>query len=206
MQHPSWDVEQSEDRYGLGFSVQLVGQRQLVGHGGGFPGQSSRTLIDPVDQLVIVVLSNTSAPDGLAAPLATQIVRIIDFALDKARQDETPPKWRLDRYTGRFANIGGVADVAAFGNSLVGLSPEADNPVQFVSDLEVIDEDRLRISKAGGYGSPGELVRYERDEEGKTVRVIIGGVSSYAEDVFRERYAEQPHWHTPPHTGNPSGS
>jgi CubicO group peptidase (beta-lactamase class C family) len=55
MQHPAWNVEHSEDRYGLGFSVQVVGERQLVGHGGGFPGQSTRTLIDPVDQLVVVV-------------------------------------------------------------------------------------------------------------------------------------------------------
>jgi hypothetical protein len=155
-------------------------------------------LIDPVDQLVVVVLSNTSAPDGLAAPLAAQIVRIIDFAQEKARQNRPAPKWSLDRYTGRFANIGGVADVAAFGNQLVGLSPEEDNPVRFVTELEVIDENRLRITKTGGYGAPGEVVQYERDEEGKTVRVIIAGVSSYPEEVFRERYAKQLHWDRSP--------
>jgi CubicO group peptidase (beta-lactamase class C family) len=194
MQHPSWTVEQSEDRYGLGFSVQQIGQRQLVGHGGGFPGQSTRTLIDPVDQLVVVVLSNTSAQDGLATPVAAQIVRIIDFAQERAREQRTPPQWTLGAYTGRFANIGGVADVAAFGNCLVGLSPEQDNPVQLVAELEVIDENTLRIAKDGGYGFPGELVRYERDGQGKTTRVIVGGVSSYPEDIFRERYAEQPRW------------
>jgi CubicO group peptidase (beta-lactamase class C family) len=198
MQHPSWNVEQSEDRYGLGFSVQQIGERQLVGHGGGFPGQSTRTLIDPVDQLVVVVLSNTNGPDGLAAPLAAQIIRIIDFAQEKAARDGTASKYQLDRYTGRFANIGGVADLAAFGNSVVGLSPEEDNPVRFVSELEIVDGDTLRITKSGGYGSPGELVQYERDEAGKTLRITIGGVSSYPEDIFRQRYAEQPHWHAMP--------
>jgi D-alanyl-D-alanine carboxypeptidase len=197
MQHPAWEVEQSDDRYGLGFTVQKIGEREMVGHGGGFPGQSTRTLIDPNDQLVVVVLSNTSAPEGLAAPLATEIVRIIDFAQDRSHRNGTPPQRPLDTYTGRFANIGGVGDIAAFGNSLVALAPEADDPVHFVTDLEVIGQDTLRIARTGGYGSQGELVRYERDAQGKVERVIIGGVSAYPEDLFRQRYAAQPRWHAP---------
>jgi hypothetical protein len=30
------------------------------------------------------------------------------------------------------------------------------------------------------------------------LRITIGGVSSYPEDVFRQRYAEQPHWQAMP--------
>ena len=198
MQHPSWEVEQSEDRYGLGFSVQHIGERRLVGHGGGFPGQSSRTLIDPADQLVVVVLSNTSAPDGLAAPIATQIISIIDFAQDRARRGDATSSGSLDRYVGRFAHIGGAVDVVAFGGSLVALWPEAESPVRVAAELEVIERDRLRVAKTGGYGSAGELVRYERDQDGKITRMIVGGVSMYPEAVFRERYAERPHWRTIP--------
>ena len=200
MQHPSWEVEQSEDRYGLGFSVQHIGERRLVGHGGGFPGQSSRTLIDPADQLVVVVLSNTSAPDGLAAPIATQIISVIDFAQDRARRGNATSNGNLERYVGRFASIGGVVDVVAFGSSLVTLWPEADSPVRFATELEVIEGDRLRVAKTGGYGSAGELVRYERDQDGTVTRLIVGGVSMYLEAAFRERYAERPHWHTIPAT------
>ena len=200
MQHPSWEVEQSEDRYGLGFSVQQIGERRLVGHGGGFPGQSSRTLIDPADQLVVVVLSNTSAPDGLAAPIATQIISIIDFAQDRARRGDATSNGSLDRYVGRFASIGGVVDVVAFGSSLVALWPEADSPVRIATELEVIEGDRLRVAKTGGYGSAGELVRYERDRDGTVTRLIVGGVSMYPEVVFRERYAERPRWRTIPAT------
>jgi CubicO group peptidase (beta-lactamase class C family) len=198
MQHASWDVEQSEDQYGLGFTVQQIGERRLVGHGGGFPGQSTRTLVDPADQLVVVVLSNTSAPDGLAAPIAAQIISIIDFAQDRARRGGASLNGNFDRYIGRFANIGGVVDVVAFGNSLVALSPEADSPVRFVAELEVVDGDRLRIAKVGGYGSAGEFVQYEREEDGKVARIIVGGVSMYPEAAFRERYAEQPHWDISP--------
>ena len=197
MQHPYWSAEQSDDRYGLGLGVQKIGNRELVGHGGGFPGQSTRTLIDPVDRLVIVVLSNTSAPEGLAAPLASEIVRIIDFSLDKARAatHATGVSSDLQRYTGRFANTGGVVDVAGFGNSLFLLSPEADDPVQYVTELESVDADTFRIKSAGGYASPGELVRYQWDANGRVIRLIVAGITFFPEDIFRQRYADQPHWH-----------
>src|SRR5437764_14525434 len=35
------------------------------------------------------------------------------------------------------------------------------------------DGDTLRITKTGGYGSAGELVHYQRDEAGKTLRINI---------------------------------
>jgi CubicO group peptidase (beta-lactamase class C family) len=194
MQHPAWSIEHSEDRYGLGLGVERIGKRQLVGHGGGFPGQSTRTLIDPVDQLVVVVLGNTSATDGLAAPLATQVVRTIDFAQARAREAGAPSD--LERFTGRFANVGGVIDVVRFGTSLFALSPEMENPLATPTELEVSGEDRLRIGKTGGYGAAAESVRYERDAHGAIERVVAGGVTHYPEERFRQRYADGPHWHS----------
>lgn len=189
MQHPAWKVEHSEDSYGLGLSVQQIGGRQLVGHGGGFPGQSTRTLIDPVDQLAVVLFSNTSASEGLAAPLAAEIVRIIDFARDKANARVSAAPIPLATFSGRFANTSGVFDITAFGQSLFALNPENDSPVRFATELEVIDANTLHAAKTGGYGSPGELVRYERDATGRILRVRVGGVSSFPEDLFRQRYA-----------------
>jgi CubicO group peptidase (beta-lactamase class C family) len=193
MQHPAWTVEQAEERYGLGVIADRIGDRETVGHTGGFPGQSTRTLFDPVDQLAVVVLSNTSGEDGQAGPLAAQIVRIIDFAQGQAGGSSA----ELARYTGRFANVGGALDLVAFGGKLFGLSPASDNPTKFVAELEVVDADRLRIAKDGGFAHPGEFVRYERDAAGNTQRVIAGGVSMYPEAIFRERYATETHWRPP---------
>ncbi len=36
MQHAAWTVEQSEERYGLGFIAERIGERETVGHSGGF--------------------------------------------------------------------------------------------------------------------------------------------------------------------------
>jgi len=163
-----------------------MGARKMVGHGGGFPGQSTRTVFDPEDQLVVVVFSNTNASDGLAAPLAETVVKIIDFAMSCA--SEVPSAVPLEGFTGRFANRWGTTDIVAFGASLKVLSPEADNPVDRVTDLEVVDENTLRITRTNGYASPGEPVTYEREPSGQITRVRIAGSSSYPVDIFRERY------------------
>jgi CubicO group peptidase (beta-lactamase class C family) len=196
MQHAGWTVEHSEERYGLGFIAERIGERDTVGHSGGFPGQSTRTLFDPVDQLVVVVLSNTSADDGRAGPLAAQVVRFIDFAQHYPGGSSA----ELERYTGRFANVGGAIDVVAFGNKLFGFAPDSDNPSKFAWEFEVVDADRLRITKCSGFGHPGESVLYERNTTGNTQRMIAGGVTMYPETIFRERYATGPHWRPPDFT------
>jgi CubicO group peptidase (beta-lactamase class C family) len=47
MHRGEWDVEGTEDRYGLGLGIETIGERRLVGHSGGFPGYITRTLLDP---------------------------------------------------------------------------------------------------------------------------------------------------------------
>jgi CubicO group peptidase (beta-lactamase class C family) len=196
MHHPSWTVEQTEELYGLGFIDERIGERETVGHSGGFPGQSTRTLFDPLDRLVVVVLSNTTAPDGRAGPLGTEIIRLIDFA----QRFPGGSSADLARYTGRFANVGGAIDIVSFGGKLFGLAPESESPSKFPWELEVIDADRLRITKCSGFASPGESIRYERDAAGSTARVIVGGVSMYPEAIFRQRYASETHWLPPAFT------
>ena len=191
MQHAAWTVEQSEERYGLGFIAERIGTRETVGHSGGFPGQLTRTLFDPLDQLVVVVLSNTSAEEGRAGPLAAQVLRFIDFA-QRYPGGSSPD---LARYTGRFANVGGAIDIVAFGGKLFGLSPEsADDPSKVAWEFEIVDADRLRIAKCSGFAHPGEFIQYERDAAGNIQRIIGGGVSMYPETIFRQRYATEPHW------------
>ena len=50
----------------------------------------------------------------------------------------------LARYAGRFANVGGVLDIVAFGDRLFGLAPESDNPSKFAREFEIFDPDHLR--------------------------------------------------------------
>jgi len=179
MQHALWPVAQQADgRYGLGISVVKVGERDLGGHGGGYPGHSTRTLFDATTGLVASVLTN--AIDGPADALVRTMVRLVDLAGGPADASEHgPAPDGAERFCGRFADLWGVSDVALLGGRLYLLDPTADDPVEGMSRLEVVDADTLRLVDAPGTGSYRETMGFERDGDRVTVVRGPGGVSSW---------------------------
>jgi CubicO group peptidase (beta-lactamase class C family) len=177
MQHEAWKVEGPQTRhYALGFNVAEVGGRRLIGHGGGFPGFITYTCIDPVDQLVVSVLTN--AIDGPAEALATGVVELINRANKTATTpapEELPADVDLSRFTGRFFSLWGAIDIVKLGDELVALTPDLLPPTLDVIELEVVDDRTLRIAKAAGYSSPGERVAFEFDEGGRISQVQFAG-------------------------------
>jgi D-alanyl-D-alanine carboxypeptidase len=204
MQRPVWTGQNPDaprDGYGYGTTVQHYDGHRMVGHSGGYPGHITRTMWDPEEGLAISVLTN--AVDGPAEELAAGILKI----LDKAR--ESSPKLKLSSglvnsaamtppeapdteidpaiFTGRFAALWGVTDVFLLGGKLLASSPVLPSPVVQPYELEVIDENTLRIMSGSPYGSVGELFRYERDADGKVVSVFMGGMKSWPIEDYRAR-------------------
>ena len=176
MQRGEWEIEETGDRYGLGFDIQKIGKRRMIGHGGGFPGHITRTLVDPVDGLTVVVLTN--AIDGPARELVQGIVKLVDLALGNSKEPSgEEPAAELASFTGRFAEIWGVTDVVDLGGRLRLVRPNQPDPTVAMGKLEVVDADTLRIAEIVGFASPGERVRYDR-RDGRVVRVAFGGMSA----------------------------
>lgn len=177
-----WDVESPEDRYGLGFGIQVIGERRLIGHSGGFPGHITRTLVDPRDGLTVVALTN--AIDGPARELVAGVVKLVDAALAASKEPrEAAPD--LASYTGRFGAIWGVTDIVDLGGRLRLVAPNQPDPTVAMAKLDVVDADTLKIAEAPGLASPGERVRFVRSDGG-IVKVVIGGMAA----VPIERHAE----------------
>jgi CubicO group peptidase (beta-lactamase class C family) len=189
MQQPYWKIEQTTMHYGLGFAVVDAGGRRLIGHGGGFPGFSTMTLIDPKDRLAVVVLTNEIG--DAASSLAMVVVRILDYALTQppAVYDASPSL--NERFAGRFASLQFVADIAAFGETLVALSPDLDDPMQSLLSLAVEDPNTLRITAANGLIGRGETIEYARDAGGRVEKVVIMGQSAYPLDTYRVKFADR---------------
>lgn len=185
MQRVHWKVDQAPISYGLGFDVTSVGERQLVGHGGGFPGFITNTKIDPADQLVFVALTN--AADGPAPELTAGMAGIVNRAME-AGPAPAPAETggvELDRFAGRYWSLGSVTDVVRFGGQLLGLSPEQPNPVDPVTELTAEGPDELRISKTPGFASPGERVRFAFDGDGRVERVQWAAATLYPWETFQ---------------------
>jgi CubicO group peptidase (beta-lactamase class C family) len=176
-------------RYGLGFERRTIGDRDLVGHSGGYPGHITRTWIDPTDALVLSVLTN--AVDGPADALMTGIVQLIDLALDAARQldsDEKSADADLARFTGRFANMWGVVDIVDLGGKLASISSRSPEPKSAHQFLDV-DGDDVRTESVPGFGATGEAVVFERDDDGAITAVTMGGMTMWPIDTYRRALA-----------------
>ncbi|MBN1093417.1 beta-lactamase family protein [Blastococcus sp. TML/M2B] len=164
-------------RYGLGVDLSTVGERALVGHSGGWPGQITLTLADPTAGLVVSVLTN--AIDGPAQELAHGLVALVDAALTPRAEVPPPPADAPppSAFTGRFTGLWGVLDVAELGGRLVLLRPTLADPLHGMEEAQVVDDGTLRLAAQPGFGAAGELVRLERDGSGTVTAVRLGGVT-----------------------------
>jgi D-alanyl-D-alanine carboxypeptidase len=164
------------DAYGLGMSVEEVDGRVYVGHGGGYPGHITKTLLDPETGLVVSVLTNAS--DGPAGPMARGIVELLQRAKQNAHAEGPSDGHRdsaLLAWTGRYANLLYVMDVALLGGRLTTLGPTSWTPLAGSDQLEATGDGRLRIAAGSGTSSVGEFVT--RDvQDGEVVSLRYGGL------------------------------
>ncbi|MEU4287518.1 serine hydrolase domain-containing protein [Kribbella sp. NPDC026596] len=179
MQHPLWKTGKEDGpRYGLGLQVTKVGDREVFGHAGGYPGHITKTFVDGERRLAVSVLTN--AIDGPATSLAEAALKLIDLATSEDRGAADG----LGRFTGRFANLWGVTDIVVLGGRLYAIDPTSPDPAAEPTTLEP-DGDNLRVTGGSGYGSYGETYRYTFDADGKPESVRgSSGLLSLPIDTF----------------------
>jgi CubicO group peptidase (beta-lactamase class C family) len=182
-QRTEWSIG-VEGEYALGFDIEKVGDRRVLGHGGGWPGHITNTRFDPVDRLAVSVLTN--AIDGKAATYGIGFMRLVELALKATDEPSGATEVDLDRFCGRFANLWGVSDVVRLGDRLYQVTPTGDDPTEEPMLLTVVDDTTLRMTGGEdvGFASPGELLRYNFGPDG--VESVRGGngTTGYPYDRF----------------------
>jgi CubicO group peptidase (beta-lactamase class C family) len=156
--------------YGLGMISEKVGEHEVIGHSGGYPGHITKSLLDPHTGLAISVLTNSV--DGPASELGIGVLGLIDYALAQPADESTPD---ASFFTGRFASMWGVMDIAQLGSRIVAIHPGAASPTEMVDTLVIVDDHTLRFDAGSGYGSIGELLEYRVDEDGNVIAIQGGG-------------------------------
>ena len=165
---------------GIGFAVSRVRDKTYVGHGGGYPGYTTQTLIQLDDKVGVIVLTNTN--DSNPNDIARQLMATVGAAVTKASAAKPKvvawdPSW--SRFVGLYRGVFGDSQVVLLNQRLVVITPNAanvDNPVT----LEPLGEGRFRYVAASGGGPVGEVVRFV-EEGGRVVRMITG--DSYVDRV-----------------------
>ncbi|WP_411731624.1 serine hydrolase domain-containing protein [Paeniglutamicibacter sp.] len=161
--------------YGLGFIVQKVAGRLTFGHSGGYPGHITRSWAVPETGVVLSMLTN--AVDGPATAWGEAL-----FALAALAEAPVPDSWAsvdpavLRRFTGRFASLWDVVDIAELGGKLYWLAPgEAPKP-EIARPLEYVDGTTLGSADPNGFAGYGEELSFDLDEHGAAAVRGPGGI------------------------------
>jgi CubicO group peptidase (beta-lactamase class C family) len=158
---------------GLGFDVQRVKDKTYIGHGGGYPGNTTQTLIQLDDKVGVIVLTNTndSNPDDIAQQLmATVGQATAKAAMAKPVSVAWESAW--ERFAGLYRGPFGDQQVVLLNGKLVVITPNGpnvDDPVR----LEPLGSGRFRFVAPTGGGVVGEVVRFV-EENGRPMRMYIG--------------------------------
>lgn len=158
---------------GLGFDISRIKDRTYVGHGGGYPGNTTNTLIQLDDKVGVSVLTNTN--DSNPGDIARQLMATVGQAVAKAAAPKPAavawdPAWA--RFAGLYRGRGGDSAVVLLNQKLVLITPNAtnvDNPVT----LEPLGGGRFRFVAPTGGGVVGEVVRFV-EEPGRPMRMYVG--------------------------------
>ena len=158
---------------GIGFSVQRIDGRLYVGHGGGYPGYTTYTMIQLDDEVGTIALTNTN--DSNPSQIARELMETVGRAVAAATATEPEkvawdPAW--ERFAGVYASRWGRTQVIVMNERLVTIDPwssSLDEPLE----LEPLGDGTFRMVAPTGGGPVGEIVRFV-EENGEVTRMITG--------------------------------
>jgi D-alanyl-D-alanine carboxypeptidase len=165
---------------GIGFAVTRFRDRTYVGHGGGYLGNTTQTMIQLDDKVAVIVLTNTNDSDPGA--IARQLMSTVGFAVAKAAAAKPTvvawdPSWA--RFAGLYRGAWGDQEIVLLNDKLVLITPNGAN-VDEPSQLEPLGNGRFRLMAKTGGGAVGEVV-YFVEQAGRVSRLVVG--DGYSERV-----------------------
>jgi CubicO group peptidase (beta-lactamase class C family) len=159
---------------GLGFAITHTSARDLVGHGGSYPGYRTQTMLSPKEKVGVVVFTN--ANDGNPNRFVRKAFDWVAPAIGRALKPDAPaptpdPGWQ--KYVGLYRSRGGDTKVLVLDNQLVMISPMEEDPLDGKTVLVPVGPHTFRMEGEGG-GPHGELARFELDASGAVTRLFTG--------------------------------
>ena len=180
MQRVQWLEPDWDQAWGLGFQIFHTEDRNLIGHGGGYPGYLTATHISPSENVGVVVFTNALDAEPSLGSLRSISQRIFEWvapAISRAAAGEAvePPDPSWDRLTGSYRSHWGDVHVLPLDGKLVMIDPVSVDPKAGAFTLVPVSGDTFRLEGGGGHpGGRGELVTFETGLDGMAESVTVG--------------------------------
>lgn len=175
--------ENWESGSGLGFDHSRFKGRTYVGHGGGYPGNTTMTRAQIDDKVGVIVLTNTN--DSNPGDIANQLLATVGEAVAKAAKAKPAPLWDdgWARFAGLYRGVDdGIVQVVLLNRQLV-MMPATSSAAETRTVLEPLGDGRFRMMAPTGGSAIGEVVRFE-EVGGKITRMFLGDGYSARVDAF----------------------
>ena len=173
MQRVHWLQPDWKSGWGIGFSITHTADRDLIGHGGGYPGYLTNTRISPQEKVGVVVFTNSL--DGEPQVISDRIFEWVAKPLARAAAGkagtEPDPTWK--NYEGTYRNLWSDAHVLPLDGKLAMITPTVDNPKADYFTLEPVSEHEFRLEGSGS-AALAEPVIFELGPDGIATRVKVG--------------------------------
>lgn len=154
--------------YGFGVDIGTDDGVTIIGHGGGFPGHKSGTIVDVANNITVSAFANSIETDAFSASIDT--ARVLRYFI---KQGPIPDNHR-ELYDTTLESIWRKRRLVSVGNKVLSIYPGAYNPFSDSSaeTLTPIDKDRLLITQANSFDGVGEEVLFPAND---TDHVIYAG-------------------------------
>jgi D-alanyl-D-alanine carboxypeptidase len=191
MQRVQWHAktpgQDNHEDYGLGLELEYLKDRKTISHGGGFPGHITKSIADPKDELVVVVLTNCLG--GPASIIAKSIFSIFDYFQENTPKEK--PKHDLSKFEGRYISLWSMTDIIATGDKVVATYPDTWQPLsntESLESLEYVNDTTLKVTDTDSFYSEGELIRFNFNSSGEVESVIYSGTTMWTADKWFEKH------------------
>ena len=167
--------QEEEYSWGLGWSIEKVGKRKLIGHSGGYPGFLTCSFMEPESKTIVVVLTNSL--DAVPAEFAKGIYQIIRYAFkNKPRLSAgaVDDPALCDEISGYYANRWGVTQFDRIDGKLVAISPEDLSPATLAARYTYLGENRFKLSDGSHKGRYGEIMEAVKDPATGVMNLKMG--------------------------------
>ena len=186
MQRPQLIGDNWKHGRGLGFGVTYTEDRDLVGHGGLYPGYRTSTNVSVREGVGVIVFGNSLDVDvypGSTWSISDRIFEWIIPAMKKARDgdkgESVKPDWKslIGSYRMRYWD----SHVMFLDGEMVLLNPNAPNPKQSITPLEHVSGNTFKLMnkfRSVNYGSEGEPVTFDFGPDGKVKHLKVVDIVS----------------------------
>lgn len=174
MQRVHWVQKDWSGGWGLGFAISHNKDRDLIGHGGGYPGYLTNTQISLDEKIGVIVFTNSldGAPRTILARVFDWVAPAITKAVKGVEGLQPDVAWR--KYEGTYRTPWGDSHVLTLEGKLAMINPTASNPKPGAFTLVPVGENLFKLTGENGGSAIGELVTFELGDDGNARRMKTG--------------------------------